>query len=95
MKKVFLDKLWDGTKIYIVDGFDLRHHHTEFELGGHGFVYDYIPKNEIWVEDMKNVEDRRKNLAHEIFEYTLMKYGKAGYETAHKCALSMEAAIRK
>jgi hypothetical protein len=40
--------------------------------------------------------DEALNLAHEIFEYTLMKYtDKKKYDDAHECAADFEGLIRE
>jgi len=96
MKKEYIDKLWDGTKVYLVDGAYVRDHFdTDFVWGGHHYAYpDFISKNEIWVEDMQNVDDQKDILAHELFEWFLMKYEKKSYEEAHKHALDFERSLR-
>jgi hypothetical protein len=63
IKKKLLDELWDGTKIYVISGKAVRDIvNADFVEGGHGYVYDYIPKNEIWIEEMLNKEDEKDNL---------------------------------
>jgi len=89
-------ELLDGTKIYIVDGTYIRNHfYIDFVLGGHGYVYDFIPKNEIWVEQVKNNIDERHNLTHEIIEYLLMKHTDQDYENAHEFSAKAEDILRK
>lgn len=98
--KKFHGSLVDDTKIFVVDGNYIRdkldiHNKKQFINGGHGLVYpDYIPKNEIWVEHMINVQDEKMNLLHEIVEYLKMKYENLSYETAHKASLNIERLIR-
>jgi hypothetical protein len=85
----------DGTKVYIVDGNIVRHMlDTAFTQGGHGYVYKYIPKDEIWVEKVVNSDDQRHNMAHEMEEYDLMKYRGLTYAKAHKIAIEDEAVER-
>jgi hypothetical protein len=92
LSKQLIGTLWDGTKIFLVDGAAVRSEvSTEFALGGHGLVTHGVPENEIWVEDS---EDADINLAHEILEHTLMKYEAYTYDQAHAAATSAEAAIR-
>jgi hypothetical protein len=91
-----LARLWDGTKVFTVVGRYLRDNvNDDFTLGGHGYVYDFIPKDEIWVEELDDKQDQRMNLVHEIFEWSLMKYGGVDYESAHVCAANVEQAARK
>lgn len=40
----------DGYKIYVVDGKWIRSNLSVcFSHGGHGFVHEFIPQNEIWI----------------------------------------------
>ena len=102
--KKFLGKQKD-VKIYLVDGNWLRNNIMAwFNHGGHGYVCEYIPLDEIWVmnthpKDCKctNVpknrtmsENYRKSLIlHEMTERELMKKGMI-YWKAHKLALQAE-----
>lgn len=90
-------KLWDGTEIYVVDGPYVREQYfVDYVEGGHGYVYTWIPKNEIWIEDMMDPIDQALNLLHEIYEYTLMKYTKIKtYDEAHKDTALVESLIRE
>jgi hypothetical protein len=91
-------ELWDGTKIYIVNGPYVRENFfVDFVEGGHGYVYKWIPKDEIWVEDMPDEIDQGLNMNHEIYEYTLMRYvpSKKDYDDAHKCAACVESLVRQ
>lgn len=98
LDKELIHTLKDGTKVFRVNGRAVRdNHNSDFTEGGHGYVphYGFIPKNEIWVERMLDLDDEEENLAHELVEYVLMRYGKMDYNTAHEHALEMEAALRK
>jgi hypothetical protein len=91
-------KLWDGTEIYVVSGPYIRaHFYVDFVEGGHGYVYKWIPKDEIWIEDMEDNIDEALNLSHEIYEYTLMKYvsTKKEYDKAHECSANFEGLVRE
>lgn len=89
-------KLWDGTQIFIVDGPHVREKYfVDYVEGGHGYVYSWIPKDEIWVEDMRNEIDQGINMMHEIYEYTLMRYLKKDYDKAHDCAANVETLVRQ
>ena len=92
--------LWDGTRIMRVSGPCVRREHDpDFTEGCHGYLRDrcakYIPKKEIWIEAMRNRQDERAILFHELFEWHSMKYHKMGYDRAHARASSVEQAIRK
>jgi hypothetical protein len=95
LQKKLIGKIWDGTKIFLVCGKYVRDKiYTDFTEGGHGYVYNFIPKNEIWVEELPNKNDMDNVIAHEIYEYTLMRYLKIDYESAHDKATSVEKVIR-
>jgi hypothetical protein len=88
--------LTDGTKVYIVDGAEIRNiFDVKFYGGGHGYVYDFIPKDEIWVEDMKDPADTKFFKDHEVEEYKDMKYEHKSYDEAHEKASKYEAEMRK
>lgn len=58
-------------------------------------MYDYIPKDEIWVEDLENKKDMYFNLQHEIYERSLMKANpKLSYNDAHDKAVKRETEER-
>lgn len=43
-------RIQDGLKVYAVDGKWIRNNLSViFGHGGHGYVHEFIPKNEIWV----------------------------------------------
>ena len=94
--KQFIRKLWDGTKVYLVDGDYVRsHHHIDFVEGGHDLVYDFVPKDEIWVEEMKNKSDESYSALHEIYEHTLMKHKiVTDYDSAHEASNQVEDICR-
>lgn len=91
-------KMWDGTKIFIVDGPYVREKYfIDYVEGGHGYVYTFIPKDEIWIEKMENQVDQGMNLLHEMYEMTLMKYvpSKKGYDPAHESSANVESLVRE
>jgi len=88
-KKVKVDS--DEIKSFLVDGEYVRDELSiEFALGGHHYVYDFIPEDEIWLEPTEHTRDIEDNLAHECYERKLMKYDKLTYEEAHSKASTFE-----
>jgi hypothetical protein len=93
-----------GIKIYAVD-FDWVYNNlsTLYHHGGHGYVHEFIPKDEIWVShnhhhscSCKDVIDNKVSeryfeatVRHELFELNLMKQGME-YWPAHNKALEQE-----
>jgi hypothetical protein len=111
-KKLRLNGKWKkflrnerGFKVFIVDGEWVRTNLSiMFAHGGHGFVHEFIPHNEIWVDShhqancgCKNVRKDRKmseryrnsTILHEITEFYEMKKG-LEYWPAHNIALDTE-----
>jgi hypothetical protein len=87
--------LQDGTCVYLVDGAYVRDNiEVSWIGGGHGFEDDFIPEDEIWVENEPTDEDSEHLFIHEITEYLLMRYGKMAYDQAHEMANSIEAIVR-
>jgi hypothetical protein len=82
-------------KVWIVKGDLVRDYFfIEFTEGGHGYVYDFVPKNEVWIDDDLNPKERGFVILHEIHERNLMKKGK-NYESAHNSASRIEYDCRK
>lgn len=65
-----------------------------FLLGGHHYVYPYIPKNEIWIDDLNYPDDQEFTIIHELHERNLMKKG-IDYASAHDYALAEERFRRR
>ena len=94
--KKFIHKLWDGTKVFLVDGDWVRDNmNDEFIGGGHGYQDDYIPEDEIWSEFVVDPVDNKEILIHEIIEYIFMRYFHKKYDDSHEIANSVEDTIRR
>jgi hypothetical protein len=82
----------DRLKIYLVDGNAVRREHIEFTMGGHGYVYPWIPIDEIWIDE--NLKDKPGDFAatlkHEVFEIRKMRDEGLTYDQAHELANVME-----
>lgn len=94
-----------GFRIYAVDGEWVRNNLSiMFEHAGHGFVHEFIPLDEIWVDvrhyegcACKNVREDRKisqkyfksTILHEMFEFKSMREGRE-YWSAHQLAINAE-----
>jgi hypothetical protein len=95
IKKEFHDNGPDNTKIFKVNGEEVRNtFKADFIGGGHNYVYKFIPENEIWIEDMKHPDDQRMILSHELAERFLMKHLSMSYEKAHAKANKLESRLR-
>ena len=84
-----------NLKIYKVDGNYVRTNiFIDFVLGGHDYVYKFVPKNEIWIESLTNTKDMVFSLMHELYERRLMKVKKLKYDPAHKLSAKFEKRLR-
>jgi hypothetical protein len=71
-------------KVYLVNGEYVRDNlDVNFTMGGHGHVYDYIPKNEVWIEKGGEPLEDKFTLLHELVEREQMVKG-MDYEEAHE-----------
>lgn len=98
--KLYIDKFADydieGITVFIVDGELVRDlYKTDYVEGGHGYVYNFIPKNEVWIEDSIKTYEIKYILLHELFERNLMKTENMDYNTAHEKAADIEFKARE
>lgn len=63
-------KIWQVRGDYVRDLFDV-----DFNQGGHGMVYSFIPNNEIWIDDDVYKKEIPFTLVHELHERYLMSKG--------------------
>lgn len=81
----------NNVRVLIVDGALVRKYYDpKFIQGGHDLVYNYIPKNTIWMETAFHKE-YHFTFTHEMYERECMaRPYKWNYPTAHECALNVE-----
>ncbi|TRZ52289.1 hypothetical protein D4R99_03030 [bacterium] len=85
----------DYLTVWIVDGEMVRNlYMVGYGYGGHDLVYDFVPKNEIWLEEVLTHGDRKFILLHEMHERNLMHNGK-DYKHAHEGATIIEERYRQ
>jgi len=90
-----LEKTPAGVSVWLVDGKLVRTiFDVEFTEGGHDLVYDFIPENEVWIDNDVRKEERRFIILHETYERELMKKGMP-YPQAHKKASKIEWEARQ
>lgn len=100
MKKIHKEKLKsysnDFFSVWVVDGELIRDFcFSDFTEGGHDFVYSFIPKGEIWLDDdLGQTTDRRLVLLHELKERALMGDQNMSYDSAHAAANEIETFCR-
>ena len=84
-----------NLNIWFVNGEAVRNlFYIDFTEGGHGYVYNFVPKNEIWIDDDLEPDEVKFVLLHELHERRLMAKGKK-YDPAHKSSSDIEYWCRK
>jgi len=87
----------DGMKIYLIDGEYFRDNlDIDFTVGGHHWVYPFIPRDEVWLDEAYTTEPKEVEyfIAHELEELKHMKKGMR-YEDAHALANKLEKELRE
>jgi hypothetical protein len=87
-------RLWkaleSGVSVWIVDGRLVRSvFDVDFTEGGHDHVYEFVPENEVWIDNDLKEAERPYVLLHELFERNLMAKGWT-YTKAHEEASKIE-----
>lgn len=89
-----IKKIKDDVEIWKIDGKLVRDTlDIDFVEGGHEFVYNYVPKNEVWIDNDITTKERKFVILHELFERALMKKG-SDYDSAHIKASEIEKELR-
>lgn len=90
IKKKILNQYDGEIKIWLVDGKSVRDFYlVDYAEGGHDKVYDFIPKGEIWIDEVLHPEEIKFIVLHELSERRLMSEGLKYFE-AHKRATLVE-----
>jgi hypothetical protein len=81
-------KLESGIGVWIVNGRLVRSvFDIDFTAGGHDYVYEFVPENEVWIDDDIQEAERGYVLLHELHERNRMvggwPYSKAHAESSH------------
>lgn len=84
----------DRIDICAVDGGQARQQDQSFSVGGHHYVYPFIPENEIWIESGNEGKDLSALIGHEVTERDMMKRQGLTYDQAHPIANHVEEAVR-
>ncbi len=71
-------------RVYLVNGsFVRKHHFTGFTMGGHNWIYNFIPEYEVWIDDSMTPYEQKMTIYHEFVEIPPMARG-IPYEDAHE-----------
>ena len=80
----------EELSVWVVDGRLIRSSfYIDFTEGGHDFVYKFVPKREVWIDDDLMEKERPYVLLHELNERQLMSQGWT-YEKAHENSSKIE-----
>jgi hypothetical protein len=83
-------KLGSGVSVWIVDGRLVRSvFDIDFTEGGHDHVYEFVPENEVWIDNDLEEAERPFVLLHELHERNLMAKG-WDYDHAHEESSTLE-----
>jgi hypothetical protein len=83
-------KLETPVSVWIVDGRLVRSvFDVDFTEGGHDYVYEFVPQNEVWIDNDLEEAERPYVLLHELHERNLMAQG-WDYDRAHEDASKIE-----
>jgi hypothetical protein len=84
------------VRVWLVDGNLVRSYYkTDYTEGGHGYVYPWVPRPEIWVEDGVDRRELPFIVSHEYLERRLMRDEGLDYDTAHAICSQVEFDLRK
>lgn len=81
--------------VWLVDGNLVRTwYKTDYVEGGHGYVYRWCPKDEIWIEEDVERGEIPFLISHEYLELRLMRDKKLEYDKAHEICSRVEFKLR-
>ena len=87
-------KLENGVSVWIVNGRLVRSvFDIDFTEGGHDYVYEFVPENEVWIDDAIEEKERAYVLLHELHERNRMASGWS-YNKAHAESSRLEYRCR-
>ena len=92
------ERLWktlaNGVSVWIVNGRLVRSaFDIDFTEGGHDYVYEFVPENEVWIDDDIEEKERGYVLLHELHERNRMASGWP-YNKAHAESSRLEYRCR-
>jgi len=87
-------KLENGVSVWVVNGRLVRSvFDIDFTEGGHDYVYEFLPENEVWIDDAIEEKERGYVLLHELHERNRMASGWS-YNKAHAESSRLEYRCR-
>lgn len=90
IRREVIQKMENGVTVWLVNGRLVRHFlRLMFVEGGHDFVYNFVPHNEVWIDEDILASERPYIILHELHERRLMKNGMT-YDPAHDRSSAIE-----
>jgi hypothetical protein len=84
------------VEVWLVDGNLVRNDYkTDYTEGGHGYVYPWIPRPQIWIEDGVDHRELPFITTHEYLERRLMRDAGLEYDRAHEICSTVEFDLRR
>lgn len=81
--------------VWRIDGHLVRcYYKTDYTEGGHGYVYPWCPRNQIWIEKDIHPSELPYIVAHEYTELRLMRDCGFDYDKAHAICSKVEFDLR-
>ncbi len=98
LKAIIDERLWkkleNSVSVWIVNGRLVRSaFDIDFTEGGHDYVYEFVPGNEVWIDDAIEEKERGYVLLHELHERNRMAEG-LPYSEAHSESSRLEFRCR-
>ena len=86
----------EDVVVWRIDGALARDYYkTDYTEGGHGYVYPWVPKPEIWVEVTLERSELPYVVSHEFLERRLMHDAGLDYDPAHEICSKVEYRLRE
>lgn len=68
---------------------------TDYCEGGHGYVYPWVPRRQIWIEEDLKASEMPYIVSHEYLELRLMRDKGLAYDQAHRISAKVEFDLRR
>src|SRR5947209_6270859 len=86
----------EDVTVWLIDGALARDwYKTDYTEGGHGYVYPWVPKPEIWIEVTLDRSELPYIVSHEFLERRLMHDAGLDYDQAHEICSKVEYKLRE
>lgn len=84
-----------GVTVWVVNGSLVRKEiYPDFGFSGNGYVYNFIPKDEVWIDGQISCEETEFSISRELLQRELMSKG-MNYDQSYHKAIEQETILRK